>query len=345
MHVTGDFTEDLQFPPAATLSNDLGAIPNGRDIFVGKICPECCGGANLVLNGDFEDPVIANNTFEKRSTVAHWNTTDSSGRIELWSGTFGAMLASHGNQHMEINSDHGDVTVSQTVCNLIPNCPLIFSYDAAGRPGYADNRFTASIEGGGPVAGGVLFSETSNPFPAAPGVWQHHTAVVYPPSGCVTIKFRGYPATGVDGGAHIDNVSLTQCCSAAPALDGDGDGIPDNWELAHGLNPYNAVDALLDPDGDGQTNLAEYLAGTDPHDLASWLHLDQIEKVNGSAILHFTMPAYRSYTIQYKNLLTDPNWIKLIDLDVQSFTSAEQILDPAPLPASRFYRVVTPKEP
>lgn len=46
--------------------------------------------------------------------------------------------------------------------------------------------------------------------------------------------------------------------------DSDGDGIPDAWELAHGLNPREPKDASLDPDGDGYPSLEEYLNGTDP---------------------------------------------------------------------------------
>lgn len=45
--------------------------------------------------------------------------------------------------------------------------------------------------------------------------------------------------------------------------DSDQDGIPDAWELTHGLDPNSALDAALDPDGDGFTNLQEYQRGTD----------------------------------------------------------------------------------
>ena len=49
-------------------------------------------------------------------------------------------------------------------------------------------------------------------------------------------------------------------------LDTDKDGIPDKIEIEWGLNPLDPSDAAGDLDGDGFTNLEEYLAGTDPRD-------------------------------------------------------------------------------
>jgi uncharacterized protein (DUF1800 family) len=40
--------------------------------------------------------------------------------------------------------------------------------------------------------------------------------------------------------------------------DSDGDGAPDDWELANNLNPNNAADGSLDPDGDLLTHQMEY---------------------------------------------------------------------------------------
>jgi hypothetical protein len=54
--------------------------------------------------------------------------------------------------------------------------------------------------------------------------------------------------------------------STNPALmDTDGDGMPDGWEVALGLNPINPIDANQDPDQDGLTNLEEYLIGSNPY--------------------------------------------------------------------------------
>jgi len=46
--------------------------------------------------------------------------------------------------------------------------------------------------------------------------------------------------------------------------DGDGDGMPDAWETANGLDPFNDADAAGDIDGDGLTNLFEYDNSKDP---------------------------------------------------------------------------------
>jgi hypothetical protein len=49
----------------------------------------------------------------------------------------------------------------------------------------------------------------------------------------------------------------------ARPLDTDGDGMPDAWETAHGLNP-GADDSAADPDADGILNLQEYNGGWHP---------------------------------------------------------------------------------
>jgi len=47
--------------------------------------------------------------------------------------------------------------------------------------------------------------------------------------------------------------------------DSDHDGMPDAWEAHYGFDPYNPTDASGDTDGDGYTNIEEYLNGTNPN--------------------------------------------------------------------------------
>jgi hypothetical protein len=54
--------------------------------------------------------------------------------------------------------------------------------------------------------------------------------------------------------ADFDNDGLGDICDK----DDDNDTIPDDIELANSLDPFNPADALLDTDGDGLNNAAEY---------------------------------------------------------------------------------------
>lgn len=50
-----------------------------------------------------------------------------------------------------------------------------------------------------------------------------------------------------------------ELAAGAPWVDGDGDGMPDDWERARGLDPANAADGPADRNGDGFTNLEDWL--------------------------------------------------------------------------------------
>ena len=65
-------------------------------------------------------------------------------------------------------------------------------------------------------------------------------------------------------GSWVDDAYSTALALRALALprDSDGDGLPDDYETANGLNPNDPGDAIGDKDGDGLPNLEEFRRGT-----------------------------------------------------------------------------------
>lgn len=74
--------------------------------------------------------------------------------------------------------------------------------------------------------------------------------------------------------------------------DTDGDGIPDGWEVAYGFDPLDPADALADADGDGFTNLVEYLHDLDPQvtdaGLPGYAHWDHWSDLSGTTVATLT---------------------------------------------------------
>jgi hypothetical protein len=66
--------------------------------------------------------------------------------------------------------------------------------------------------------------------------------------------------------ADLAKTALSELLGAIPG-DADKDGMPDEYEIANGFNPNDPSDAAKDFDGDGVSNLNEFLAGTDPSDI------------------------------------------------------------------------------
>ncbi|MGL5019808.1 MAG: DUF1800 family protein [Luteolibacter sp.] len=72
--------------------------------------------------------------------------------------------------------------------------------------------------------------------------------------------------TGGAAGGYIGMDYIRLEADPDALADGDGDGIARWFEETYGLNDANPADALLNPDGDDLTNLAEFHSGTNPTD-------------------------------------------------------------------------------
>ena len=124
--------------------------------------------------------------------------------------------------------------------------------------------------------------------------------------------FRGNASWGMKQTENNDGVmvSLQNPTPGKPnesRADSDFDGLPDDWELAHGLNPESDADAGADPDGDGLTNLQEYICGTHPREKASRLELTVVRD-NDQLELRFQAQPDRTYSIESRERLENDGW-------------------------------------
>jgi hypothetical protein len=142
------------------------------------------------------------------------------------------------------------------------------------------------------------------------------------------VRFPEFPTPGRSNlGDHVDN---------------DGDGMPDWWELAHGLDPLDPGDALLDLDGDGLNNLGEYLAGTDPNNPDSVLRLEVRQNEDGSIGLRFLAVAGQSYLLEFHDNPHGATWETWEQIDPDTINRLVDRIDPDPESNfTRYYRVRT----
>lgn len=122
--------------------------------------------------------------------------------------------------------------------------------------------------------------------------------------------------------------------------DSDGDGLPDGWELLHGLNPHDSGDALIDSDGDGMSNQAEYGAGTDPMEAASVFKLLQITHPANQVRIDIVAPAGLALQLERTSALGKGVWEKVGPV-LRTQGGASALIDNAPNGHMGFYRVQT----
>ena len=120
--------------------------------------------------------------------------------------------------------------------------------------------------------------------------------------------------------------------------DTDNDGMPDAWELS--FFGTLSRDGRGDFDGDGMSDVAEFLAGTLPNNPGSLLRLDTfLTEVLAGTEVSWDSVGGVTYRVQFQNSLGDPGWNDLPG-DVTAVGTTTTKTDTTTSGESeRFYRV------
>ena len=117
-----------------------------------------------------------------------------------------------------------------------------------------------------------------------------------------------------------------------PALDSDGDGLPNVWETAYGLDPFGTGPGngpADDPDGDGRTNAQEFADGTHPRGFETKLFAEGATGQFFHTMFDISLPGLSAATVRAR-FLTDTGAVVSTDLIVPP--RSHLAFDPSTLP-------------
>jgi hypothetical protein len=123
--------------------------------------------------------------------------------------------------------------------------------------------------------------------------------------------------------------------------DSDGDGLPDAWELAYGLDPYSAggdQGYAGDPDGDQATNWQEYLAQTAPWEGPVYLGIEKLSGSEPSVRLSLSQLPNRGVSLLYSEVQNPGSWQVLTNFAPQQQSATNWVTLPV-TNITQFYRL------
>ena len=124
-------------------------------------------------------------------------------------------------------------------------------------------------------------------------------------------------------------------------IDTDSNGLPDWWEMDY----FGVIGVIpnLDADGDGATNLQEYLAGTNPRSAASKLAITQTARIRDGATSAFRIvfPSVSgiTYRVEYSDTLALGSWTALVPDLIGTGGTLQAVDSAVATHPKRFYRV------
>ena len=128
-----------------------------------------------------------------------------------------------------------------------------------------------------------------------------------------SLAFQSWDSGLADGDLNRAGDVFAGDLSGWPALDNDGDGIPDWWMIEYFRHPTGQAGDLSrtqdDADGDGMNNLQEFLAGTIPTDPNSLLALSVATDASGNNLfLGWNAVPGKNYQVLSATNLSNPVW-------------------------------------
>ena len=127
------------------------------------------------------------------------------------------------------------------------------------------------------------------------------------------LAFQSWDAGLVSGDLNGAGDVFAGGLNNSPALDSDGDGIPDWWLIQYFKHPTGQAGDLSrwqdDADGDGMNNLQEFLAGTIPTNPGSVLALRIAADASGTnMLLNWAAVSGKNYQVLSTTNLSNPVW-------------------------------------
>jgi len=142
---------------------------------------------------------------------------------------------------------------------------------------------------------------------------------------------------------HVGGTLIYRTLQLNPNQSAVGDGIPNWWKLKYGFDPLDPTVAGADPDHDGENNLEEYLAGTNPTNSASVFHIISAAKTNQDMRVTWSTVGGHSYVLQTNGNLGASTFADFSPLISVGGTNegTTNYLDPGAVTnyPSRFYRI------
>ncbi|MGL4400766.1 MAG: S8 family serine peptidase [Luteolibacter sp.] len=322
---------NLTFDDEATIP-----FPSAGSIGTGSYQPSDNYGPDRDFIGDSNvEPAASLGEYRGLSAIGNWRlyvqdfTAGDAGSISSWRLNFTTVTC----------TDNVFFTAATTSSGEETNSLPVSVTRTGGREEQATVNYTTT---GGTATAGSDFTSTSGTLTFAPGeLVKSFTIPILNDNTPEAAESFTVTLSNATGGLTLGS----QIVATATLFDGDSDNdtLPDDYEVSVGLNPA-LIDAALDLDGDGYSNIDEYVIGTLPNNGNSFFKAaSSVGPVNVS--IAFPTLAGRLYRVERSSSLALASW-SVVEENIAGTGLLTTVTDPEAATFPRgFYRVVVTRLP